>query len=455
MSIVSLLRRHTDWGLRDYNLATWEGGNPECDHLGPPKASGASTLKNDGRPADKVGQNEYERMAITPYRNICVKCGAVRHDEGIGMESTVEEYISNMLQVGREIWRVLRSDGQFFINIGDTRSKDRQWIGVPQRLILALQADGWRWEDEIVWHKRNPIPSSATNRFTRSHELIFMLNKSLSAFFDVDAVREEHTQATKERHSGKYRIWDPEKLTKANALKGVGTRHYFTKGPHPAGRNLRTVWSIASQSFPGAHFATFPEKLLGPMIKVGASEKGCCPKCGDPWKRVVTKTLIPTKKAAKTFVIDNRDLTADKNDQGSNRQKDGHKPGYINQITTKGFHPTCNHYNENYLRDFPQARGARKRYQRMAQGDWWKRVKQRPVLFDWPIEKAIVLDPFSGSGTTGLVSRRLGRNYVGIDLSIDYVRLSRERLGLDVLEAWNRGEGIKDDSDLSDLPLFA
>jgi len=162
-------------------------------------------------------------------------------------------------------------------------------------------------------------------------------------------------------------------------------------------RNKRSVWEIATQPYSEAHFATFPEALVEPCILAGTSERGCCPQCGAGWERVCNKELVPTAKAAHTFVVDKRDAEADDQDQGSNRQKDGHKPGWINQTETTGWQPTCQ------CRDVGT-----------------EGLGTKPC---------IVLDPFAGSGTTGVVALRYHRDFIGIELNPAYAELSRKRIG--------------------------
>lgn len=108
------------YGLRDYGTGTWEGGDEGCDHRGPPKASDRSGLKNDGRPPEQVGQNEYERGATVPYRDLCGKCGARRVDQQMGLEATPDLWVARLVEVFRELRRVLRSDGTFWLEIGDS-----------------------------------------------------------------------------------------------------------------------------------------------------------------------------------------------------------------------------------------------------------------------------------------------------------------------------------------------
>lgn len=214
-------------------------------------------------------------------------------------------------------------------------------------------------------------------------------------FYDADAVREQGTsgpsdlrkmQESRERIGGLVKdATDP--LMKASALTNIGQKR-SVGSPQ---RNRRSVWTIATQPFPGAHFAVFPRALVEPCVLAGTSERGCCPECGAPWARVIEKALVPTKKAAKTFVIDERDFAADSNDQGSNRQKDGHKPGYINSVTTTGWRPTCT----------------------------CNAGEPTPCT---------VLDPFIGSGTVALVAQGLGRRAIGVDAKAEYLEMARKRL---------------------------
>ena len=161
------------WGLRDYGLATWEGGDPGCDHVTPLTRKGGISDKQSSHPGS------YQIREDT----ICRQCGAIRHDAGIGLEPTPEEYIANMVAVGREIWRVLRDDGTLWLNLGDSYAgsgeggggnrkgnehgqhdnmigkrgnsglKPKDLVGIPWRVAFALQADGWWLRDAIIWAK--------------------------------------------------------------------------------------------------------------------------------------------------------------------------------------------------------------------------------------------------------------------------------------------------------------
>jgi site-specific DNA-methyltransferase (cytosine-N4-specific) len=222
----------------------------------------------------------------------------------IGSEESVDDYVENLVVVFRELRRILRDDGTFWLNIGDCyTSGGRTWrapdrknraramsyrpptpgglkpkdlVGVPWRVAFALQADGWYLRSEIVWHKPNPQPESVKDRPTRAHEKIFLFSKSEGYYYDYEAVKE--------------------------------------RGSNGGSRNRRTVWTVPTEPFNEAHFATFPAKLIEPCVLAGSKE-------GD-----------------------------------------------------------------------------------------------------------VVLDPFFGSGTTGLVAALNGRSFIGIELKAEYIEIARQRL---------------------------
>lgn len=156
-------------------------------------------------------------------------------------------------------------------------------------------------------------------------------------------------------------------------------------------RNKRSVWSVATEGFSEAHFATFPQKLIEDCIKGGASEYGCCPICGKGYVRTVETKLVPGAKASYNSQVDKRDQDSDGNDAGSNRMKDGHKPGWHNEVIGEKWIPGCKHQMTH-------------------------------------VKKSVVLDMFMGSGTTAIVSAKLGRDYVGFEQSEKYLKIAERRL---------------------------
>jgi DNA modification methylase len=356
---------------------------------------------------------------------------------GLGLEPTPEQYIANMVSVFREVRRVLRSDGVLWLNMGDSYANSRprtsmpdqgynsipelisdgrpvrNWscwnlkpkdlAGIPWRLALALQADGWWLRQYYPWVKINSMPESATDRPNNSLETVFLLTKAGRYFFDMESAKECLA-------------------IKRNWRNGDGL----------------LLFDCPTQSFGGSHFATFPEELIKPMIASGTSEQGCCPECGAPWERVVEKV----GKFQRRWSTNNA--------EGSPYNQ---QDSYQNEYKQVGWHPTCDHYDDLYRRDYPKARSARKRHQRDITGDWWKRVRKRPGFDHWNTDDCKVFDPFAGSGTTLLVARQLGRYGVGLDLSAEYLTLARARLSLDKLEAWENG-GTDGTTTLDGMPLF-
>lgn len=244
----------------------------------------------------------------------------------IGLEKTPDDYIAELVNVFREVRRVLRKDGTLWLNLGDsynnadkwggggantgkhTREPDgtpaswkavrRKWSGIgtkpkdlmmiPARVALALQADGWWLRSDIIWHKPNPMPESVTDRPTSAHEHIFLLAKSEKYWFDADAVREPIDEDyLKARWGGSLDRTGENGMSTIE--RSLPTGKSAQCGVNPLGRNIRNVWTIATQPFSEAHFATFPPALVEPCIKAG------CPADGtvlDPFGGAGTTGLV-------------------------------------------------------------------------------------------------------------------------------------------------------------------
>ena len=166
------------WGLRDYGLGQWQGGDAECGHKNPLEPSVHSTLQNPHQGGD---------MGWTG--GVCGPCGAIQQPTGIGLEPTLGEWVANIVAVMREVKRVLRDDGSLWLNLGDSYH-DKQLLGQPWRVAFALQDDGWLLRSAIVWHKPNPMPESVTDRPTNAYEMVFLLSKQGRYFYDAEAIRE-------------------------------------------------------------------------------------------------------------------------------------------------------------------------------------------------------------------------------------------------------------------------
>jgi DNA modification methylase len=341
------------WGLRDYGLEPqlW-GGDPTCRH------------RWDHPPAD-----------LSDGGVLCRRCDAwLGH---LGLEASPELYTRHLVEVFRAVRRTLKPSGTVWLNVGDCHNagttaprrpsgsrhgywqaagsmgdrrvhaqglKVKDLVGMPWRVALALQADGWYLRSDIVWAKPNAMPESVRDRPMRAHEYVFLLSAGPRYFYDGEAAARP-----------------------------------FANPPHPAGRTRGTVWTISNQPRRGVHFATFPELLVEPCILAGTSQAGCCPGCGEPWRRRVEVTY----------------------GNPGNRRTNGPR-SLARRRETQGF---------------------RVRLERRVVGTTWEPAcacGEEPV-------PAVVLDPFAGSGTTLAVAARLGRRGLGVELNPDYVELIRQR----------------------------
>lgn len=182
-------------------------------------------------------------------------------EKQIGLEQTPEEYVAQIVEVFRDVRRVLSNDGTLWLNLGDTYGSGKQLMGTPWRVALALQADGWCLRQDIIWSKPNPMPESVTDRCTKAHEYVFLLTKSSRYYYDYDAVSEEYAEATIKR--GKS-------IRQVSADGTVTTRG--NGEPVEGRRNRRSVWTIPAKPFRGAHFAVMPETLAESCILAGSAE---------------------------------------------------------------------------------------------------------------------------------------------------------------------------------------
>jgi len=371
-------------------------------------------------------------------------------DGQLGLEPTPEQYVANLVTVFREVRRVLRKDGTVWLNLGSSYAKGggtqvlqtkdasyglagyrhptpsyaaKQLIPIPWLVALALQADGWWLRNDIIWAKGvsgqketeaqilaainrafspsmakhvarkllpeldlfvgGSMPESMRDRCTKSHEYVFLLAKSKRYFYDKWAIVEPAVGGTpgNKTHKGKtaYESGDERMRTKAGLcdMKAAKTR------------NRRSVWQINTKPLKAAHFATFPPDLIRPMILAGTSEKGVCVECGAPWKRILKQKAAVPKSCPKTDASYNARGGKGKKKTGTiGKSGGGRVDGYSKTID---WQPVCDC-------DHPT-----------------------------PIP-ATVLDPFFGAGTTGLVCEQLGRNWIGIELNPEYVKIARDRI---------------------------
>jgi len=201
-----------------------------------------------------------------------------------------------MVVLFHELKRVLRNDGTLWMNYGDTYTSGNDTnlgpgnlVGMPWRTALALRADGWILRQDIIWAKGNPFPESVTNRCTRNHEYVFLFSKRLDYFSDFFAIREALTAEQGQKHL--QRMLAAEKARLHEKVPGDVARcdrYAATTKPYaPATKSRYTVWNVAAVAYQGAHYATYPQDLIEPMVKAGSSEYGCCSECGAPYERIV------------------------------------------------------------------------------------------------------------------------------------------------------------------------
>lgn len=238
-------------------------------------------------------------------------------DGQLGFEQTPEEYVANMVAVFREVRRVLRDDGTCWLNMGDGYAqneirnrngdgniprpcregvaqtgrkqshglKPKDLIGIPWRVAFALQADGWWLRQDIIWHKPNPMPESVKDRCTKGHEYLFLLSKSPRYYFDAEAIKEPETMKPQRRLT--LRMDNP-----SSKIHGMPEYRKHEGGTGGGTRNKRSVWTVATQPYKGAHFATFPEKLVTPCILAGSRPSDVVL---DPFMGSGTTALVATR----------------------------------------------------------------------------------------------------------------------------------------------------------------
>lgn len=323
----------------------------------------------------------------------------------IGLEATPAAFVETMVEVFREVRRVLRSDGTLWLNLGDSYSsggrterdigslnkgnvgasqcfrpqdglKPKDLIGIPWRVAFALQNDGWYLRQDIIWSKPNPMPESVTDRCTKAHEYLFLLSKSARYHYDAEAIAESGV--------GRETYFGSDRYSAGSGRNDSGSYN----AENCATRNRRSVWTVATQPFKEAHFATFPPALIEPCILAG-SPKDCCSACGAP---LIRQTARETR--APDIANSEVDRYGDGN-AGVHRKVGGQYQKWLdaNPKVTTGWLPSCS--------------------------------------CDAPTRRAVVLDPFGGAGTTGLVADRLGRDAVLIELNPEYAAIAERRIKAD------------------------
>lgn len=351
----------------------------------------------------------------------------------IGMEATPGEYLEKIIAVFKEVYRVLRPDGTLWLNIGDSYAtggmgggglaesrrawkskavlkgwrsapegfRHKEMIGIPWRVAFALQEIGWILRCDVIWHKPNPMPESIPDRPVKAHEYLFLLSKTPKYFYDGEAIREPlsgnaHARSSAASEYPGHNRGEGRRRPGVNP-KAVGknSREKVARDPAHANRNWqgarikqnedfsyamrastgyttrnkRSVWTIGTFTYQGQHYATFPPDLVKPCVLAGTSAYGCCKRCGAPWQRILKIEPVSQENGA------SEQAEADLDDAQAN----GDPIPVLRDRKTIGWKPRCK-------------------------------------CGEASVEPAIVLDPFGGSGTTGMVALENGRNAILIDL---------------------------------------
>lgn len=417
------------WGLRDYKIppAIW-GGDPACEHswdtetVATEVSGGNWAQTTNGRGEVQGDASEFRRVTGgSVQRATCRQCGAWLGC--LGLEETPAAYVAHLVEVFEEARRVLRADGTVWLNLGDSYAqsggcgqqgatservgrsnvesqkkagpqrppmglKAKDLIGIPWRVALALQAAGWYLRSEIIWQKKSPMPESVRDRPTRAHEHVFLLTAGERYFYDNVASSEVAQHPGDNTNKDRARAFSRRRKTntepRQNGMDGDDNELCLT-------RNMRTVWSLSSEGFAGAHFATFPVALPLKCLSAGISEHGCCVHCGAPWQRVTKRERVPTRPATRSKVEPSAaDLgrTSDAAMVVGNRDPKRH----ITRLETTGWRPTCECGDLLYF-------------------------------------GCLVLDPFCGSGSSGVAAVRLGCRFVGLEVGEQYIDMAAGRIG--------------------------
>lgn len=434
------------YGLRAYQTApqVW-GGAPECEHVWGEDlpASRARWGDVDTLSEKQASNHGSAQMVATLERsggNFCQRCSGWRGE--LGGEPHPDLFVAHLVEVFREVRRVLRPDGVLFVNLGDSYAtgagavgncpgggaQGERWKGpttqpnrmpmaglkpkdmclVPQRFALAMQADGWWCRSECIWWKPNGMCSSVDDRPTLSHETVWMFTQAERYFWDGFAVRKPYAKSTLPQQGTRYageglKAYEEHQAQNPSDVK----RRAIASMEERGGANLRSVWradpddledvweiNTVASNIP--HYAMMAPDVARLCVKAASSEKGRCPHCRAPWERV-------TEKSGGTW---------------EKRKQDGHPQRY-GVVSTKGM-PS---YPEGSFGEVS-----------VTSIDW------RPTCTCPPHdpEPCLVLDPFAGVCTTGVVALQEGREFVGCELSDESAQWGEKRLAVEGKRAWRR-----------------
>lgn len=333
-------------------------------------------------------------------------------DAQLGLEESPEEFVQNLVTLFSEIKRVLRDDGTVWLNLGDSYAgnnsrasnngragygterevfnktgqglKNKDLVGIPFRVAFALQQDGWYLRQDIIWHKPNPMPESVRDRCTKAHEYIFLLSKNVKYYFDNEAIKEDSVdyEKTKKRYEKPFMAGEKHE---SGGYSKDGAKHTKGMKKFDGKRNKRSVWTVNTKPFKGAHFATFPMELIEPCVLAGCPEQ-ICVDCNTPYVRQVESKRLKRNELPKD---DSR--YRPNTYEGSYKNINGKADAGYTETKDLGLQKQCDCKNNE-------------------------------------TKSGVVLDPFGGSATTGIVAEGNGRDSIMLELNSDYINIAKQRI---------------------------
>jgi len=367
-------------------------------------------------------------------------------DGQIGLEDSLGEYIKELLTVAEEIRHVLREDGSWWLNIGDT-FKQKSKLLVPHRVVAALQDAGWYIRQDNVWAKTDPIPNPVKDRHTETKEFVFHLAPSPDYWFDLDAIRVDPKDESLERAAREYNGSKQRDTDRYPDRDDESQLHNFNRPIHPNGKNPGDIWEFSTCNFPDAHFAVFPEALPERAIKASCPPKVCA-ECGTPYERDVEE--IPVwERDRSTIEREQLQIALDRFEKSDLTEE------HLKAARAKGFSDAAHGKQQNGAgRNTDRVEELAQEAKDVLGGYFREMTMTARKPGDWAqvcncetdrTEPGIVLDPFAGAGTTALVAKDLGRRFIGIELNPDYVAMAQHRVGLTVDEP-DRLDLLEDDA---------
>lgn len=430
------------WNLRDYGLppSIW-GGDPDCEHsFEPTKVAGGN---GDGSARRRDRKGGVHRGGLQPgfcrcgawkgcfgleptpglYLEHAVmifeECRRILRDDGVMLLNIGDSMATGgngggggayMAERGAAAWKAKKSLNGWRSAPPGLKHKDM--VGIPWEMAFALRQAGWYLRSEIIWQKKSPMPESVSDRPTKGHEQVFLLAKDSDYFYDAFATREkaagaqpgnkthkqktaydegarEHRRAAGLLEMTACEFRNPRSVWPIDATAGELLAYLVDRGVDLSGvpelfdEHPTSVWELSSEPLKAAHFAAMPTELARRCLIAGVSERGSCPECGAPWRRVTKKERVPTRPGVGSKVH----VVAGDSDICGNRDPERH----VTRVETIGWEPTCK--------------------------------CGRPDTVP-----CVVFDPFAGAGTTLLVARRLGCRAIGIELNPEYADMARRRI---------------------------